>query len=198
MLFDSWIFGFGIAMIMGLFIIVAALVVLQIVAMWKVFVKAGQHGWEAIIPFYNSYIKFNITWGCGWLFFIPILCGLGMRSVCLGWVFSIVSLVIYALTEYKLAEGFGHGLGFTIGLIFLPTIFWCILAFGNSEYKGIPLDGFSYAELTKRFSAKQETMEYAQPKASEQQNPNIQYAAPIEKKPEQNVPEQENTTETEE
>ena len=30
-----------------------ALVVLVIVALWKIFEKAGEPGWKALIPFYN-------------------------------------------------------------------------------------------------------------------------------------------------
>ncbi|MEZ4508200.1 MAG: DUF5684 domain-containing protein [Eubacteriales bacterium] len=40
-----------------------ALGVLAIVALWKIFEKAGEPGWAAIIPFYNAYVLFKITWG---------------------------------------------------------------------------------------------------------------------------------------
>ena len=75
-------------------IIWLALVVLGIVAMWRVFAKAGLPGWGAIIPFYNAYLLF------------------------------------------KLAQSFGHGVGFTLGLIFLNFIFMLILGFGSDEYYG--------------------------------------------------------------
>ena len=39
-----------------LIIIYIAVIVFEIAALWKVFVKAGQPGWAAIIPFYNYYI----------------------------------------------------------------------------------------------------------------------------------------------
>ena len=35
-------------------IIYMAIIVLEIAALWKVFVKAGHPGWAAIIPIYNS------------------------------------------------------------------------------------------------------------------------------------------------
>ena len=43
-----------------------AISVLLIVAMWKIFQKAGKPGWAAIVPFYNSYVMYEITWGSGW------------------------------------------------------------------------------------------------------------------------------------
>jgi hypothetical protein len=45
-----------------------AVAVLAIIGMWKVFEKAGEPGWAAIIPFYNAYVLFKITWGEGWMF----------------------------------------------------------------------------------------------------------------------------------
>jgi hypothetical protein len=37
-----------------------------IVAMWKVFTKAGQPGWGAIIPIYNVYLLCKIAGKPGW------------------------------------------------------------------------------------------------------------------------------------
>jgi hypothetical protein len=36
-----------------------AVIILLIAAMWKVFSKAGQPGWAAIIPIYNIYVMCN-------------------------------------------------------------------------------------------------------------------------------------------
>ena len=35
---------------------VLAVAVFSIVIMWRIFEKAGEHGWAAIIPFYQNYI----------------------------------------------------------------------------------------------------------------------------------------------
>ena len=39
-----------------------AIIVLMIIALWKIFVKAGKPGWHAIIPFLNMYDLFIIAW----------------------------------------------------------------------------------------------------------------------------------------
>lgn len=39
-----------------------------IVACWLLFKKAGKPGWASIVPFYNVYTLFEITWGSGWRF----------------------------------------------------------------------------------------------------------------------------------
>jgi len=49
------------SMIVGLLI-----ALLLIVAMWKVFTKAGQPGWASIIPIYNLYIWCKIVGRPGW------------------------------------------------------------------------------------------------------------------------------------
>lgn len=101
-----------------------AIVVLAIVAMWKIFEKAGEPGWAAIIPFYNLYVLFKITWGSGWKFLLLLI--------------PIANIVILIITMVKLAKAFGKSGGFAVGLIFLSIIFYCILAFDQSQYLGVP------------------------------------------------------------
>lgn len=111
--------GLSIGYVFALLLVAA----LMIVAMWKIFVKAGEEGWKAIIPFYNTYILYKITWGNG-LYFLLLL-------------IPCVNVVIQIITSVKLAKAFGKGIGFTLGLIFLGPIFQLILGFDSSEYKGI-------------------------------------------------------------
>ena len=60
--------------ILGTFwLLVVAYFVISIIANWKIFTKAGQPGWAAIVPFYKQYIEFKIYWGNGWLFLVPIV-----------------------------------------------------------------------------------------------------------------------------
>ena len=96
--------------------------VVAIVAVWKIFTKAGKPGWASIIPFYNLYVLFEIAGMNGWLFLL----------LCL----PIVNIVMMIMLYINLAKAFGKGTGFMIGLIFLPNIFTLILAFGSSQYQG--------------------------------------------------------------
>ena len=51
----------------GFWLVILAFFVLNIVAGWKIFEKAGQPGWASIVPFYNSYIRYKssgATAGC--------------------------------------------------------------------------------------------------------------------------------------
>jgi hypothetical protein len=105
-------------------IVLISLVVclLLIVSTWVVFEKAGEAGWKSLIPFYNMYILFIISGKPGWwliLMFVPV-----------------VSIVFYLLAMLTLAQKFGRGALFGIGLWLLPMLFFPILAFGGSQYEG--------------------------------------------------------------
>ena len=49
---------------------------------------------------------------------------------------SVAGLVIGIMGLHKVSKAFGHGAGFTLGLIFLNPIFLLILGFGSSQYLG--------------------------------------------------------------
>ena len=100
-----------------------ALCVLLIVAEWKIFTKAGKPGWHSIIPFLNLYDLFEIAGFNGWMFLLLLV-------PCVGAIFMYV---VY----WKLAQAFGKGTGFGIGMILLTPIFMLLLAFGDAKYVGV-------------------------------------------------------------
>lgn len=104
------------------YIIMLALTVLLLVSLWKIFVKAGKPGWAAIVPFYNFYCLFEISFGNGWLFLLIFV--------------PCVNVVMQIIAYVKLAQAFGKSGGFAVGVIFLPYIFLPILAFDGSQYYG--------------------------------------------------------------
>lgn len=105
-----------------MYLLVAAFI---IVCLWKIFTKAHEEGWAAIVPFYRFYVLFKITWGKGWNFLLMLI--------------PIANAIIGIITMVKLAKAFGKGGGFACGLIFLPIVFLPIMAFSNDiQYVGIP------------------------------------------------------------
>lgn len=117
--------------------------VLQAIAYWKIFEKAGEPGWKAIIPIYNTYTQYKFTWNANiyWVFLFGSLIGSvlsqldGVVSV-LGSAIVLAVTIINIIALNKLAKAFGHGVGFTVGLFFLNPIFKLILAFSSDEYQG--------------------------------------------------------------
>lgn len=100
-----------------------AILVVVIVAGWKVFEKAGQPGWAVIIPIYNAYIILKIVGRPAWwlvLMFIPL-----------------VNIVIAAIVAMDMAKSFGQSAVFGIVLLFLlGGVGYLILAFGSARYLG--------------------------------------------------------------
>ncbi len=116
------------------------------IANWKIFVKAGESGWKALIPIYNTCITFKIAWKIRY-FFPYILTVLAMNllpffatslSVLLfGTLGLYLCFIIFQILFcYKLARAFDRSLFFAIGLIVLGPVFMLILAFDSSEYEG--------------------------------------------------------------
>jgi len=110
---------------------------LAIVSLWLLFQKAGEPGWASLIPFYNLYVLFKITWGNGWLFLLLLI--------------PLANFVILIITYVKLAKAFGKGGGWACGLIFLNFIFMPIMAFSKDiVYVGVPgqstTNGYNYGQ----------------------------------------------------
>lgn len=104
------------------FIVILAVAVIMIVALWRIFTKAGKPGWGALIPLYNTYLIIKTAGKPGWwllLLFIPF-----------------VNIVVLILVELALAEAFGKSVVFAIfGLIIFKPIGYLMLAFGSAKYR---------------------------------------------------------------
>lgn len=136
-----------IAAVMGVlgFLMMVSLVlaIIMIVAYWKIFTKFGEPGWKALIPFYNQYILFKYSWNPTMFWavliggFVSVVLSMfgGALSV-LGTLVNLAVLVVSIIQSYKLSKSFGHGVPFTLGLLFLNPIFLLILGFGDDQYLG--------------------------------------------------------------
>jgi hypothetical protein len=121
---------------MGLIIFYVLLIVLNVVAMWKVFEKAGKPGWAAIIPIYNLIVLLEIVGKPVWWFLLMI--------------FPCTAFIFVIWTYNLLSKSFGKSEGFTVGLVLLNPIFMCILGFGDSVYLG---PSAKEAQAANRFGA---------------------------------------------
>lgn len=157
------ILGAFIGVFMFVLVVCLLLGILSIIGRWRVFSKAGQPGWGAIVPFFGSYLLHKISWGNGWLFLVPLvltfLGGLLMDSF-FGTLFAIASIVFLFLTNYKTAKAFGKGIGFTVGLFLLNWLFMLILGFSDAKYRGIPRDGFSYQEVREKVQGRMDNTHF--------------------------------------
>ncbi len=128
------------------------ILVLQIVGMWMIFNKMGEPGWKALIPFYSDYVIFSKVWDTKfyWIYLVLTLIGgyLGNQAgdqqntySMLQTIVSVLTFVVHAYALYMVGRSFRKSTAFTLGLIFLETIFMIVLGFDSSQYIGNTYDG---------------------------------------------------------
>ncbi len=100
-------------------LVIAAVV---IAGVWKVFTKAGKPGWAAIVPIYNVIVALEIAGKPIWWLVLLII--------------PVVNLVIGIMVCIAIAQKFGKGAGFGVGLALLGPIFYPILGFGDAKFQG--------------------------------------------------------------
>ena len=157
---DAQLIALG-GMLMIFCIIMLAMLILLVIARWRLFSKAGEKGWKSLIPIYSSYVMYKLVWSAksfviyvvlwavsviatlasGQYAFLPNgqMMYVGGGSFILGFLSTIASigvLVYMVLFSIKTALAFGRKPAFAIGLLLLPSIFTLILAFGSAQYQG--------------------------------------------------------------
>jgi hypothetical protein len=107
----------------GFFLMMLVVAVVFIIGYWKVFEKAGQPGWAAIIPIYNAYILLKIAGRPGWWLLLLLI--------------PFVNIVILLLLAIDIAKSFGQTPVFGVVLLFLLSgIGYLVLGFGKYQYVG--------------------------------------------------------------
>ena len=124
-------------------VIVAINYILSAIGYVKMFQKANIDNPSAkgMIPLWNTFTAFQMTDNLNmfWILIgvsvvssvistIPVISSLTI-------VGSISALYIVILQEHKLSKAFGHGAGYTVGLVLLRPIFMLILGCGSSQYE---------------------------------------------------------------
>ena len=122
--------------------------ILQAVADWKIFSKAGRPGILAFIPIVNIYVEYGICWS-KFMGLIYLVC-VGITSYVSGvqepsstlttvsGVASVAALVLHIVQSIKLAKSFGKGVGYGILLILFGPLARLFLGLGDSRYIGRP------------------------------------------------------------
>lgn len=120
--------GAALGATMVIFLLIALVfAVVAIVAMWRIFEKAGEKGWKSLIPIYNSWILFELSGKPGWWALVSLVPYVG----------SFIFLVLYILAMLQLAKNFGKSQSFAIfGLIIFSVVGMLILGFGDAKYTG--------------------------------------------------------------
>ena len=104
----------------GMYLMIAfAWWLLQIIANWRIFTKAGEAGWKSIIPIYGDYISYKIAWQPAY-FWLTLILGIvssylqgtleiseSLTVYMLVILIKIILVVISIMYSIKLARAFG-------------------------------------------------------------------------------------------
>ena len=71
--------------------------IFQLIACWSVFSKAGEAGWKSLIPVYNSYVLFRISWETRFFWYGVLLSVGGVMLSSLGGLFGVLGWLLLAL-----------------------------------------------------------------------------------------------------
>ena len=158
----------GVALLIWGFVmlIVLAIAIVVIVAKWKLFEKAGEPGWSAIIPIYNLFQQVKITTGeyhlaIVWLILIGVntLCSstqgvcnaianagdgslgflalFGLPFALIGMAAGLAGAVLGGYLNYMFAKSYGQSDVMCILAIFFTPIILLIMAFSkDTQYIG--------------------------------------------------------------
>lgn len=138
--------GMGIGMMIGMLLFSVAICVFMLVCQWKIYVKCGLPGWHCLIPIYNL-ISLSTALGCptlgtvaaacfGGAFLLPIIGGLigGVIGAIFGFL-MVVAVIAFAVCNYiilyKLVQGLEKPGWYFILALFVPVVFYPLLAFTN-------------------------------------------------------------------
>ena len=124
---------------------------LSLIGKFFIFEKMGMPGWKSLIPIYSDYLLFRELIGAGYFWgYIAsaLLAGscsafvtIGLVSGVMEFLFIItavaactVTIAIQIKLAHSLSKSFGHGIGYTFGLVFIEPIMLMILGLGHNRY----------------------------------------------------------------
>lgn len=91
--------GLLLASLGSILILVIGWYILQVVAYWQIFEKAGEPGWKAIIPCYNTYTQYKFTWNANIYWFVLFGTVIGGMLKSFDGIFSVLgSAILLAVT----------------------------------------------------------------------------------------------------
>ncbi|WP_421735518.1 DUF5684 domain-containing protein [Cellulomonas sp.] len=91
-------------------------------ALVGIFRKADEPIWQAFVPIWNTIVLIKISGKPIWWFILLLI--------------PVVGIVFGIIVLHGLSTSFGHGVGFTVGLVFLSIIFLYILGYDSNPYRG--------------------------------------------------------------
>ena len=124
---------------------------LSLIGKYFIFEKMGMPAWKSLIPIYSDYLLFSELIGSGYFWgyigsallacFCSALVTVGVVTGAMEIPFIILAVAACAVTiaiqikvAHSLSKSFGHGIGYTFGLVFIEPIMLMILGLEHNRY----------------------------------------------------------------
>lgn len=130
----SGIFGGAIIFGVILLLLFLPLIIISIIAYWKLFQKAGKPGWYSIIPFYSNWVLIEIA-GLNWWWFLLMILNvvLSFEIDGLSFAISICGFLASFNCYYNISKKFNKDNTFSIFAGIFNFIFVLILGLSKKE-----------------------------------------------------------------
>lgn len=126
--------GGSIILILIVALLLIAVYAVYVVGLWKLFKKAGKNGWEAIIPFYNTWVLIEIS-GLNWWYFLIAISGTifsVLQIEGLSAITNIASLAVNFFCFYNIAKKMHQNeIGFGVAGALVPVVLVPILGLSD-------------------------------------------------------------------
>lgn len=131
-LYQGGAIALGILWLLG--IIALAFYVVYVIALEKLFIKAGEDGWKAVVPFYNVFVLVQIS-GLNWWYFLIAISG----TICtiakidgLNYICNLASMAVNFFVFYNIAKKMKQQpIGFGVAGALVKGIIVMILGFSD-------------------------------------------------------------------
>ena len=117
---------------------------LIVIGCFKIFEKANEKGWKALIPIYNFYFLYKIFWKPKYFVLLLIMSFVGAFVINFIYNQELFELLIFIATlvflyhqiilSIRISRSFGKNIFWSLGIIYLPYLFTVILGFNKSKY----------------------------------------------------------------
>jgi len=118
-----------ILLIVGIITVSFAFAAFYIFCYWRLFQKADQPGWFALIPLFNMLVVLKLIGRPWWWLLLMLI--------------PPINVLVSVLMVFDVARVFGKRTGFAFGLLFFSGVFLPLLALGDAEYTAPAQSAFS-------------------------------------------------------
>lgn len=117
---------------------------LTIIGLYKIFEKANEKGWKALIPIYNIYMLYKIFWKAKYFILLLIISFICILSTYFIYSQELFELLVFILTlillyhqiilSIRISRSFRKNIFWSLGIVIFPYLFIVILGFNKTKY----------------------------------------------------------------